>query len=279
MATLKRDPQWPHPERSVNATNDKHRAFMTNAMERQLDDDAERLRDVVIPSYPPYSKRILMDNEWIPTIRRPDVTLVPQPVVGFDVEHVLTGDGATHRVDVVVFATGFYSRRMLASFDVVGRNGITLRDQWGDDDASAYLGISVPNFPNFFVVGGPQTTLAHGGSALLQSECAIAYIMGMLVRMAEDGLTSVEVRPEVAADYDRRVDAEHEQLVWTHPGTNNWYRNANGRVISAMCWRLVDYRAMTERPSLDDYRVARDPIGAAVDDGPPTAVEREIALQ
>jgi 4-hydroxyacetophenone monooxygenase len=257
LATLKRDPQWPHQDRSVNATNDKHRAYLDRAMTEQLGDDAPRLRETVVPSYPPYSKRILMDNEWISTIRRPDVDLIPQRVSGFDAHNVLTADGSAHPADVVVFATGFHSRNMLSTFDVVGRDGITLRDQWGNDDASAYLGISIPHFPNFFVVGGPQTTPAHGGSALLLSECAVAYIMRILMQMATEDVSSVEVRAEIANQYDARVDAEHEQLVWTHPGTDNWYRNAKGRVVNAIPWRLVDYRAMTNRPNLTEYVVQR----------------------
>ncbi|MEU6561540.1 flavin-containing monooxygenase [Nocardia nova] len=257
LATLERDPEWPHKDRSVNAANDKHRAFLTKAMTEQLGDDAAALQDTVVPGYPPYSKRILMDNEWISTIRRPDVELIAQRVSGFDSRHVLTADGARHRADVVVFATGFQSRKMLSTFDVRGREGTTLRDRWGDDDASAYLGITVPGFPNFFIVGGPQTTPAHGGSALLQSECAVNYIARTLVRMATENVSSVEVRADVAEHYDARVDAEHEQLVWTHPGTDNWYRNAKGRVINAIPWRLVDYRAMTEQPDLAEYVVRR----------------------
>jgi 4-hydroxyacetophenone monooxygenase len=255
LATLRRDPDWAHPERAVNAQNDRHRAFLTSAMETQLGNDRDRLRERVVPTYPPYSKRILMDNEWITTVRRPDVDLVHERVDGLDAEHVITETGARHQADVVVFATGFRSRRMLGSTQIVGRNGVSLRSQWGDDDASAHLGISVPNFPNLFVVGGPQTTLAHGGSALFVTECGLAYIAGLIIRMVEGGLSSVEVRAEVAEDYDRRVDAEHEQLVWTHPGTTNWYRNAKGRVVNAMPWRAVDYWSLTRDPNLDDYIV------------------------
>lgn len=254
LATLKRDPEWPHPERSVSAANDKHRAFMTRAMEEQLGDDTPSLREIVIPAYPPYSKRILMDNEWIPSIRRDDVSLVPEPVVGFDEKHVLTADGAAHRADVIVFATGFHSRKMLATLDVVGRDGTTLREVWGDDDADAHLGITVPNFPNWFIVGGPQTTPAHGGSAIFISECAANYAVRMIMQIIERGLSSVEVRPEVADGYRARVDAEHERLIWTHPGTTNWYRNARGRVVNALPWRVVDYWEMTREPDLGEYR-------------------------
>ncbi|MCG3753997.1 NAD(P)/FAD-dependent oxidoreductase [Amycolatopsis sp. Poz14] len=255
LATLKRDPEWPHPERAVNSVNDRHRAFITRAIEEQLGEDANRLRDVVVPDYPPYSKRILMDNEWIRTVRRDDVALVPHRVTALDEKHVRTDDGRAHEVDVVVFATGFQSRKMLATLELTGRDGTTLRDAWGDDDADAYLGIAVPNFPNLFIVGGPQTTPAHGGSAIFLAECAANYAVQTIMRMAEDGLEAVEVRPEAAADYSARVDAEHEQLVWTHPGTTNWYRNARGRVVNALPWRGVDYWAMTRYPDFGDYTV------------------------
>ncbi|WP_161895424.1 flavin-containing monooxygenase [Gordonia spumicola] len=255
LATLKRDPCWEHPERSVNDQNDKHRRFLTKAMLTQLGDDAAELEDSVIPDYPPYSKRILMDNEWIDTIRRDDVTLVAAGVSGLDERSVIDSTGAAHLADVIVYATGFQVRKMLATVEVIGHDGVSIRDVWGDDDASAYVGVTVPGFPNFFVVGGPQTTPAHGGSAIYISECAIAYALGALVEMAENSIASIDVRRDVFTDYNARVDAEHETLVWTHPGTTNWYRNSAGRVISALPWRGVDYRAMTEHPDLDDYIV------------------------
>ncbi|MEU1999865.1 flavin-containing monooxygenase [Rhodococcus sp. NPDC019627] len=253
LATLKRDPLWEHPERSVNAQNDKHRRFLTKAMLDQLGQDAETMAHDVIPAYPPYSKRILMDNEWIDTIRRDDVSLVAKAITRLDTHHVIDSDGMAHEADIVVYATGFQVRKMLASLNVIGRDGSTIRDAWGEDDASAYVGVTVPNFPNFFVIGGPQTTPAHGGSAIYISECAIAYALGALIKMIENDIAAIEVKRDVFEDYNNRVDAEHETLVWTHPGTTNWYRNARGRVISALPWRGVDYRALTEAPNLDDY--------------------------
>lgn len=266
LATLKRDPYWDHPERSVNEQNDKHRRFLTNAMLDRLGDRRMEFADAVIPMYPPYSKRILMDNEWIDTVLREDVSLVPKGVRGLTEDAVIDSDGVEHPVDVVVYATGFQVRKMLATVDVVGVGGISIRDVWGEDDASAYVGVTVPDFPNLFVIGGPQTTPAHGGSAIYISECAISYALGALVEMAEQSIASIEVRREVFEEYNASVDAEHETLVWTHPGTTNWYRNSAGRVISALPWRGVDYRRMTEHPDLDDYLVVREQqqVSAAV---------------
>jgi 4-hydroxyacetophenone monooxygenase len=260
LATLYRDPDWPHQDRSINAQNDKHRIFFTKHVDSELGDRID-LRDKVLPDYPPYGKRILMDNNWIRTVKRDDVELIDSAVAGFDEHHVVTANGDRHEADVAVLATGFYSRRMLWPMEVHGRSGTTVRDQWGDDDASAYLGIVVPDLPNFFLVGGPHTALAHGGSAVYVAECAIAYIAQLLIHEIEQGIGSLEVRQDVCADFNKRVDEEHSRLIWTHPGMSNWYRNAAGRVVSAIPFRAVDYWAMTRTPNFDDY-VAR-PLGDA----------------
>jgi 4-hydroxyacetophenone monooxygenase len=73
--------------------------------------------------------------------------------------------------------------------------------------------------------------------------------------MAAAGITSIDVREDVHDEYVQRVDAEHEQLIWTHPGVSNWYRNRHGRVVFLLPWRLVDYWGMTHDPDFDDYRV------------------------
>jgi 4-hydroxyacetophenone monooxygenase len=104
---------------------------------------------------------------------------------------------------------------------------------------------------------GPNTGLGHGGSAIFQAECQARYITGCLVRMAEEGIAAIDVKQAVHDDYVRRVDAEHEKMVWTHPGMSTYYRNAKGRVVSVMPWRLVDYRAMTYTPDFDEYQTER----------------------
>lgn len=256
LATLRRDPEWPHPERSVNATNDRHREYFLAHIEAELEGRPDLL-EKVIPTYPPYGKRILMDNGWYRTLRRDDVELIAEDVAGFDEGAVLAGDGERHPVDVVVLATGFHSTRILWPVEVHGRGGVELHEQWGDEDAYAYLGVSVPNFPNLFLIGGPHTFTGHGGSAIYQAESSIAFTARLLIAMVEDGIGSIEVRPDVTEDYNRRIDAEHEQLIWTHPGMTTWYRNKYGRIISMTPWRGVDYWRMTRAPDLEEF-VVRD---------------------
>lgn len=252
--TLRKDPNWPYQSRSVNAANDKHRQFLTKHLESEL---AGRpgLVAKALPDYPPYGKRIIFDNDWFKTIRREDVELVAAGVERINENTVSTADGGHHEVDVLVFATGFSTRRMLFPIDIRGRSGVSLREQWGDDDAWAYLGIAVPDFPNFFLLYGPNTNPGHGGSEIFQAECQTNYIAALLYRMATHDIAALEVRPEVCDDYNSRVDAEHEQMIWTHPGMTTYYRNAAGRVVPTIPWRLIDYWVMTRTPNLGDYRL------------------------
>ena len=254
LATLYRDPSWSHPERSVNAINDRHRAFFIEYLERELEGRPD-LIEKVTPTYPPYGKRILMDNDWFKTLRRPDVELIAEDVAGFDDHTVVTRCGEHIEADIVVLATGFHATRVLWPTEVHGRDGVSLHEQWGDDDAYAYLGVGVPNFPNLFMVGGPHTFLGHGGSVLYSLEVGVAHIAQLLMTLAEGGHRSLEVRADVCDDYNRRIDEEHERLIWTHPGMTTWYRNRHGRIVAMTPWRGVDYWAMTHEVDLDDYIV------------------------
>jgi 4-hydroxyacetophenone monooxygenase len=250
--TLQRDPDWPHPERSLNAVNDKHRAFFTRYISEQLA-GREDLIEKVLPDYPPYGKRMLLDYDWYTTLKRDDVTLVTSGVKAVEGNTVVTDDGRFD-VDVLVLATGFTARRMLHPLDLRGRSGTPLREQWGDDDAWAYLGVTVPDFPNLFLMYGPNTNLGHGGSTIFSAECQAAHIVGVLREMVERGATAAEVTEEANADYVARVDEAHGAMVWTHPGMGIWYRNAAGRVVTNSPWRLVDYWAMTHELDPEAYR-------------------------
>jgi 4-hydroxyacetophenone monooxygenase len=126
-----------------------------------------------------------------------------------------------------------------------GRGGRTLRDDWGDDDPRAYLGMTAPGYPNLFVLYGPNTNLAHGGSIIFHTECQVRYVMQALQLMIERGLGTLEVRPEVHERYNERLDAKARDMVWTHEGVRSWYKNARNRLTVTSPWRLLDYWTMT----------------------------------
>jgi len=257
LPTVKRDPAWPHPERSMNYRNDRQRAQLTEYLLGELAGRPD-LIEKCLPAYPPYGKRILIDNQWYESLRRDNVELVTEAVERIEGDTLVTSSGARHRADALVLATGFEVGKLLWPMDIRGRSGTPLKEVWGEDDPRAYLGLTVPDYPNLFVMSGPNTGLAHGGSVIFVAECQARYITAMLREMIEGGLAEVEVERSVHDAFNARVDAEHADLVWSHPGMNNWYRNRAGRVFIPMPFRLVDYWSMTTEAKLDEYRTGTD---------------------
>ena len=250
---LRKDPAWPHPERAVNKGNDRHREELTNFILDELKDRPD-LIEKCVPTYPPYGKRILLDNNWFKTLTKPNVELVTEPIDRFAPDGIVTSDGRLRQHDLIVISTGFKVKEMAARLNISGREGKNLRQAWTGDNPTAYLGLTVPDFPNLFVMLGPNTGPAHGGSVIFQSECQSRYITSCLVEMIEHGVAAIDVKPSAHDEYVRKVDAEHEQMIWTHPGMTTYYRNSRGRVFSAMPWRFVDYWQMTHDVDLADYK-------------------------
>ena len=253
-SALQKDPDWSYPERSLNATNDAHRAYFTDHIKRELGDRIDLL-DKVLPTYPPFGKRMLMDNGWYRMLRNERVELVDDPVVRIETDRIVTADGREFPADVLVLATGFDVLRFITTFDVYGRNGRSLRDAWEDDNARAYLGTVVPEFPNFFTLYGPNLQPGHGGSLIFVVEMQMHYVMDVIRKMAARDLGAVECRPEVHEAYNATVDDAHENMVWTHPGMTTYYRNARGRIVVNSPFRNVDYYAMTRSADLDEFVV------------------------
>ena len=249
---LKKDPSWPHPQRSLNRVNDNHRQQMLDHIVAELGDRTDLLAKCV-PDYPPYGKRILLDNGWYRAIQRTNVELITDAIDHIASDGVVCVDGTHRSAEVLVWSTGFQMTQMTARLGVIGRDGRKLADVWGDDNASAHLGITVPGFPNMFIMQGPNTGLGHGGSAIFQAECQARYISGCVVKMIEQGIAAMDVRQPVHDDFVARVDALHAQMIWTHPGVSTYYRNRHGRVVSATPFSLLEYWAMTHEVDLTEY--------------------------
>jgi 4-hydroxyacetophenone monooxygenase len=251
---LEHDPTWPEPGRSLNAVSDRYRLAMTRYLQEQLSGRPD-LIEKATPPYPPYGKRVLLDNHWFQTLRRENVNLVAQKVQCFAKDGVITDDGVLRQADAVILATGFEASHMLSSLDLRGRNGIRLRDQWGNDDPRAHLGITVPNFPNLFVVYGPNTNLGYGGSAIFHSEAQVAYAVKCIRAMLERKWKSLECRQEVHDAYNDQVDARHAEMVWARSKASNWYKNKAGRVSQNSPWRMLDYWHLVREPNFDDFLI------------------------
>lgn len=254
LPSLRKDPNWTEPATSLNAANKEIREQLIAHMRSELG-GREDLLEKVTPNFPPYGKRMLRDGNWFQTLTRDNVELVTGPVQKITPTGVFDKDGIEHSADVIILATGFKAQMPLHPIEIVGTNG-SIRDHWGEDNPRAHLGITVPGFPNFFILYGPNTNGGHGGSAVFNSECQVRYVMLALRELIEREAASLEVREEPFEQYNALVDAEHAQLVWTHEGVSNWYRNKQGRVVTNSPWRLCHYRNLTAYFEPEDYVIS-----------------------
>lgn len=258
---LQIDRDWAHPERAVNRTNDKHREYLTDYIRSELGERTDLL-DACVPTYPPYGKRPLLDNGWFRTMCHENVALRTDKVIEIRADCVVSADGVEHPADVLVFATGFQVVRVLGPVEVRGRSGRTLRETWGKDDARAYYGMTVPDFPNFFLLLGPNTFAAHGGSAALTIEMQVRYVVQLLSLLETGDVSSVEVRQEVHDAYDRKLSDALQDTIWSHPGMTTYYRNDAGRIVVPMPWTNVDFWHMTHEVDLDDFLLVQAKVSA-----------------
>jgi 4-hydroxyacetophenone monooxygenase len=153
---------------------------------------------------------------------------------------------------VIIYATGFQASHFLTPMRVTGRGGVELHEQWSGD-ARAYMGITVPNFPNFFMMYGPNTNIVVNGSIVYFSECEIQYIMDCLRVLLEEGKQTMDCRQDVHDRYNERIDEGNRQMAWGVSTVNSWYKNEHGRVTQNWPFTLLEYWQQTKQIHPSDY--------------------------
>ena len=202
------------------------------------------LRRRLTPTFPIGCKRILQSNDWYPTLARPHVTLVDGGVARVERDAVVTTTGTRVPCDTIVFGTGFHATEFLAPIEVVGRDGRTLREAWRGG-ARAHLGISVPGFPDLFLLYGPNTNLGHN-SIIVMVERQARYVGEAISRLRDHDLASMEVREDVERRYDDDVQRRLRDTVFAG-GCDSWYRDATGRIVTNWVGTTLEYRWRTRR--------------------------------
>lgn len=247
------DADYPVSERAVSEENEQVRSVLADAMAAQLD-DAPDLLSRVIPDYPVGAKRVVRDNgRWFAALKRDDVSLVSEPIIEIDAGGLRTADGARHEADVLIYGTGFQADRFLEPMTVTGRDGTDLHTSW-EGDARAYLGMTIPGFPNFFCLYGPNTNLVgQGNSILFFSECAMTYLMDALQRLNGPGLPTLDVRRDVHDRYNAWIDEATRERAWGWTSARTWYVNEHGRSPQNWPFSALEYWRRTRTVDPDDY--------------------------
>jgi 4-hydroxyacetophenone monooxygenase len=252
LAMARVDPAWPHQDRSVSEANDQLRALLVENITATIGDDPDLLAKA-IPSYPPAGKRMLLDNgNWLLTLKRDNVHVVTDPIREITPRGVVTENGREYAADVLIYGTGFQANRFLFPMAVKGRDGIDLHAHW-DGEPRAYLGITIPGFPNLFCLYGPNTNIVVNGSIVFFSECEVRYVLGCLKLLLENRHAAMDCRSEVHDAYNETIDRGNLTMAWGTPNVRSWYKNSKGRVTQNWPFTLLEYWNRTRAPDPADY--------------------------
>ena len=243
---------WDHPV-SVGRANEELRQGCLKWLATQYHDRPDLLEKMT-PDYPPTSKRMLRDNGvWAAMLKMAHVELNTTGIESFTPEGIRTKDGVLHAVDVVICATGFKASDFLAPMTITGAGGRQLhRDCW-DGDCRAYLGISVPDFPNLFMTGGPNTAVVINGSAIFSSECQVEYSLRAIRYLLENGYKALDCKEAPFVDYNEWIDAGNLKRSWGSPRGKGWYKNKKGRASQTWPYGMLDYWNLTGDFKPDAY--------------------------
>lgn len=220
------------------------------------------LRRKVMPSDELGCKRTMLTDDWYPALTQPNVELVSERIAEVTATGVRDEAGVERAVDVLVLATGFASHAFVAPMEIAGRDGRTLAREWAEV-ARAYFGLSVPGFPNMFLLYGPNTN-GGTGSVIYTIEAGIDHAIAALRELDRTEARRIEVRREAAERFDRELRAALEGTVW-HSGCTNWYVDEEGNDPSQWPWLWSTYRRRTARLEPGAYELggAGAPVAAS----------------
>lgn len=212
--------------------------------------ESERLPEsALVPDYSPGCRRLLIANDWYPTLVKDSVDVVTADVERIT-QRAVVANGIEYPADVIIFGTGFRSTDFLTPVRITGRDGVPLDDVWRDG-AKAMLGLSVPGFPNFFMLYGPNTNLGHN-SILFMVEQQVSYVMDLITSMVRDGIRSAEVSERAMQGFDAEIVDATKRTVWDEE-CSSWYKNSAGRITNNWPDYTVVYRRRMRRVEADDW--------------------------
>jgi cation diffusion facilitator CzcD-associated flavoprotein CzcO len=233
-------------------------------LQRRIQVRDRELRAKVTPDYPMGCKRVLVSGDYYPAIARDDVDVITTPIETITPLGLRTTDGTERAYDAIACATGFATGDPIAPMEIIGAGGRSLSgDAWAGG-AEAYLGISVPGFPNLFLLYGPNTNLGSG-SIIYMLESQFHYVTDALRRLRDRDLAWIDVREEPHRAFVEEMDRRLGESVWVR--CDSWYRRSDGRVTNNWPGLMTEYRLRTRQLRPAHYRAA--PRNATAPAAPP----------
>jgi cation diffusion facilitator CzcD-associated flavoprotein CzcO len=229
-----------------------------NHMRKQVADPA--LQEKLTPTYAMGCKRILLSDDWYPTITAPNAELVTDRIAEVKGNAIVTGDGREHEVDSIILATGFSPTDPPIARRLHGADGRTLSEHW-HGSPQAYLGTTVAGFPNLFMLYGPNLNLGHS-SIVYMLESQIGYVMEALRTMRSRQARTFEVKPDVQERWNGYLQERLAGTVWDTGGCSSWYLDANGR--DSVMWPDFTFRFRRRVSDFEpsDYRLTPGHVAA-----------------
>lgn len=221
----------------------------TEHLNKQVED--EDLRAKLTPKYPVGCRRILFCDDYYLCLQEDHVHLVTEPIDKIVHQGVQTVDGKTHEFDILVYATGFETTNWNWSVDIIGSNKQSLNEVWSPTP-KAYLGITVSDFPNFFVLYGPNTNLGHN-SITFMLERQIEYTVKAIDLLKTAGYKALAPSRSAQDAFNEKIQKQLEKTVWADPACNSWYKNADGFITQNWSDHTRAYAAAVSQVQLDDY--------------------------
>jgi 4-hydroxyacetophenone monooxygenase len=248
------DRDWQARGGLINEKNDLLRENLTRFIRRKVG-DSDLYRQLV-PSYAPLSRRLVVDNDWYDTLLRDNVELVSGKIARFTESGIVSHDETLREFDLVVLAAGFDVEKYLWPVEYLGRDGARLEDLWEPDGARAHLTLTLPGFPNFIIMYGPNAGIASG-SFHSWIELYTRYFCRLITEVIEAEAASFEVKRSAYETYNAALDRRMARKLWLEqPDAGGYYINSRGRPGVNMAWSLDEFYELIREPDMSEYDVS-----------------------
>lgn len=250
--TVRARQDWEGAPLSVSPKNEEVRHVLIRRLEKQFQGHPDLLK-LAVPSYPPGAKRMLRDNGvWAEALTASQTTVVASGVDRFVDNGIVDGEGNLHELDIVILATGFTASDYLEGVEIRGVGGAEIHDFWAGD-SRAYNGVSVPGYPNFFMLYGPNIGGVVAGSLHFMIERSVEFSLKAARELFERGAGSIDVTPDALDRFVEWVDQENRMMAWGQEYVNSWYKNKLGRVSQVWPYTNLEYWQITNTIDVEDH--------------------------